>query len=281
MDTLMPTSEYLRSQLIAQLQPMAARQPGWHSRGDHLFSYCAFDRERLSSARLPNPVIGIVLQGVKEVWMGEAVTELPPGAVFALPGGRPLDVVNIPGPAGLYESLLIEVPRIPDAVPPLTAEERKRTGAPAFRVPLTTDLCQALIHAATAIADQASAETLKTLRLCEVLTLIRPAPAARFLFQRDLDEDVVWLLNRAPDADWTVGRMAEALGLGASTLRRRLTASGHSFRALVRDTRLQAARRALENGASSLAAAEASGYASRSHFARRYRQTFGVSPSGR
>ncbi len=286
MDTLSLTYEHLTRdhlarELIARLQPMASRQPGWHSHGDRLFSYCVFDRERLASARLPNPVIGIVLHGVKEVWMGDAVTELPPGSIFALPGGRPLDVVNIPGPAGLYESLLIEVPRIPDAVAPLTPEERQRHAGPEFRVSLTSDLCQALIHAATTIADGAAAETLKGLRLCEVLTLLRSAPAARFLFRRELDEDVAWLLNRAPDEAWTVTRMAEALGMGASTLRRRLTATGFSFRAMVREARLTAARRMLDAGASSLAAAEAAGYASRSHFARRYRQTFGVSPSGR
>lgn len=281
MDTLSPAGDHLRSDLIRRLQPMAARQPGWHSRGHHLFSYCAFDRERLASARLPHPVIGIVLQGMKEVWMGDAVTDLPAGSVFVLPGGRPLDVVNIPGAAGLYESLLIQVPSIPDAVPPLSPDERKPRSGPVFRVPLTQGLGQALVHAATTIADDASAETLKMLRLSEVLTLLRPMPAARFLFQRDLDEDVAWLLNRAPDEAWTVTRMAEALGLGASTLRRRLAAKGLSFRGLVREARLNAARRAIDKGASSFAAAEAAGYASRSHFARRYRETFGVTPSGR
>lgn len=280
MDSLTSTEDHLRAELVHRLRPMTTRNPGTHSHGDHLFSYCALDRERLAAVRLAHPVLGIVLHGVKEVWWGDTVTELRPGTVFVLPGGRPLDVVNIPGPAGVYESLLLHVPRVPDAVPPLAPAEAAVRGD-AFRIPLTPDLYQAVIHAAASIADTAAADVLKTLRLTEVLTLLRPIPAAHPLFQRTLSEDVAWLVSHTPHQVWTVGRAAQALGMAASTLRRRLAAEGHAFRALVRDVRLTAARRMLENGASSLAAAEASGYASRSHFARRYRQTFGVSPSGR
>ena len=280
MDSLTFADDHLRADLVHRLRPMTTRQPGMHSRGDHLFSYCTLDRERLAAIRLPHPVLGIVLHGIKEVWVGDAVTELRPGTIFVLPGGRPLDVVNIPGPAGLYESLLLHVPRVPDAVAPLTPDESAGHGD-AFRVPLTPDLYQAVIHAAAAIADSASAEVLKSLRLTEVLTLLRAVPAARPLFRRTLGEDVAWLVGHAPDLDWSVDRVASTLGIGASTLRRRLTAEGQSFRILVRNARLRAARRMLDSGASSLAAAEAAGYVSRSHFARRYRQTFGVSPSGR
>lgn len=281
MDSLTSADEHLRSDLLHRLRPMATGRPGMNGRGHHLFSYCTLDRERLASIRMPHSVIAIVLHGIKEIWLGDFVTQVGAGGVFVLPGGLPLDVVNIPGPAGLYESLLIEIPTLPETVPPLTPAERPRLRDPAFRVPLTPDLCQALVHAATTIADGISADVLKTLRLTEVLTLLRSVPAARPLFRRDLCEDLTWLVSHAPDQDWTVDRVARDLGIGASTLRRRLAAEGHSFRALVRHARLRAARRMLDGGASSLAAAEAAGYASRSHFARRYRQTFGVSPSGR
>mgnify|MGYP000344264196 CR=1 FL=1 len=281
MDTSTSASEHLRAGLLHRLRPIAAGRPGMNGRGHHLFSYCTLDRERLASIRMPHSVIAIVLHGMKEIWLGEAVTQVSAGGVFVLPGGVPLDVVNIPGPAGLYESLLIEVAVLPDGVPPLTPSERTERAGAAFRVPLTPDLCQALIHAATAIADDASADVLKTLRLTEVLTLLRGVPAARPLFRRTLEDDVSWLVSHAPAETWTVKRAAEALRIGASTLRRRLAAEGHSFRALVRQARLKTARRMLDNGATSLAAAEAAGYASRSHFARRYRQTFGVTPSGR
>jgi len=280
MDSLTSADDHLRAELVHRLRPMTTRHPGMHSHGDNLFSYCALDRERLAAVRLTHPVLGIVLHGIKEVWRGDTVTELRPGTVFVLPGGRPLDVVNIPGPTGVYESLLLHVPRVPDAVPPLAPTEAAGKGD-AFRIPLTLDLYQAIIHAAASIADSASADVLKTLRLTEVLTLLRSIPAARPLFQRTLGEDVAWLVGHRPHQAWTVERAAQALGMAASTLRRRLAAEGRSFRVLVRDARLAAARRMLENGASSLAAAEASGYASRSHFARRYRQAFGVSPSGR
>ena len=280
MDSLTSTEDHLRADLVHRLHPVTAGRPGMHNRGEHLFSYCTLDRERLAQIRLPHSLLGVVLHGVKEVWVGSVVTELRPGTIFVLPGGRPLDVVHIPGPAGLYESLLLHMPSVPDAVAPLNRAETISRGDP-FRVPLTPDLYQAVIHAAGAIADPAAAGVLKTLRLIEVMTLLRTVPAARPLFRRELHEDVAWLVGHAPDKDWSVDAVARDLGMGASTLRRRLTAEGHSFRVLVRDARLKAARRMLDNGASSLEAAEASGYASRSHFARRYRQTFGVSPSGR
>ncbi|WP_368904456.1 AraC family transcriptional regulator [Taklimakanibacter lacteus] len=44
---------------------------------------------------------------------------------------------------------------------------------------------------------------------------------------------------------------------------------------------MRAGQAAIAKGASSLSAAEAAGYASRSHFARRYRESYGTSPSGR
>jgi len=281
MDSLISSDDHLRAELVYRLRPMMARRPGTHVHGEGLFSYCVIDRERLVAIRPQYPIIGIILQGAKEIWLGDVVARLTPGTVFVLPAGKPLDVVNIPGATGLYESLIMEVRDIPDAVPPLTAAERRLVAGPAFRVGLTPDLCHALIHAATTIADDTAADMLKTMRLTEVLTLLRPIPAARGLFHRNLSGDVAWLLARAPSEAWTVERLAGVLGLGASTLRRRLAAEGRSFRVLLRDARLNAARRILDGGASSLAAAEASGYTSRSHFARRYRQRFGISPRGR
>jgi AraC-like DNA-binding protein len=49
----------------------------------------------------------------------------------------------------------------------------------------------------------------------------------------------------------------------------------------LRQTRMDAAQRALASGAAIALAAEAAGYASRSHFARHFRSAFGTTPSGR
>ncbi|MBK1871458.1 helix-turn-helix domain-containing protein [Aestuariivirga sp. YIM B02566] len=279
-----PTGDRLRQRLVARLKSFEApAASGVHTHAHNLFSYCALERERLAAIKLPHPLIGIVLRGRKEVWLGDAGRTFGPGSVIILPRNIPMDVVNIPGETGIYESLILEVPMLPEGVPPLTLAERleRETISPTFSVTLTEDLVEALSHAATTIRAEAMSEEVKTLRLREVLTLLRPLPEARALFTAPLGDEVAWLIASAPSEDWTVERVAKATGLGASTLRRRLTQEGRPFRAILRAERLRAGRAALAAGASSLSAAEAAGYVSRSHFARRYRESFGTSPSGR
>lgn len=276
----------MRSMLVERLRPMMAPSgtAGRYPHGRQLFSYCSIDRERLKAIALPCPILGIMLRGLKEVWLGDTCHVFQPGTVFVLPAGVAMDVVNIPaGPTSSYESLLLEVPTLPAGLSPLITGE-KGLIAPAgddFRVPLSLDLIDTLVHAATAIASEAVGEAVKAIRFTEVLTLLRPLAAARPLFQASLPEEVAWLIRSAPSEAWTVERVAGRLCLGASTLRRRLALDGRSFRQILRTERLRAGQVALASGASSVAAAEAAGYASRSHFSRRYRETFGMTPTGR
>ncbi|MBX5210509.1 helix-turn-helix domain-containing protein [Rhizobium sp. NZLR11] len=272
--------------LVERLRPIMAPDgtAGRYAHGHQLFSYCSLDRERLKAIELPCPLIGIMLRGRKEVWLGDTPHFFQPGTVFVLPAHVPMDIVNIPaGPTSSYESLLLEVPALPAGMAPLMGGEKTSTGDGhrQFRIPLDSDLVQTLVHAATGIASEALGDAVKAVRLTEVLTLLRPLAAARPLFEASLPDEVAWLIGSAPSEDWTVRRAADRLGLGASTLRRRLAIMGMSFRHILRIERLRAGQAALAAGASSLAAAEAAGYASRSHFARRYKESFGQSPSGR
>jgi AraC-like DNA-binding protein len=274
----------LRARLHERLRCfMAPGRAGMHNHARNLFSYCALHRERLAAIKLPHPIIGIVLRGRKEVWLGDVSQSFLPGSVIVLPRDVPLDVVNIPGETGIYESLVLEVPMLPEGVAPLTlAERRGREAATrAFGVTLSDDLVETLSHAATTIRDEEMSETVQALRLTEVLTLLRKLPEARALFTASLAEEVSWLIGSDPTRDWSVHHVAQSVGIGASTLRRRLAAEGSSFRKILRSERLRAGQSALAAGASSLIAGEASGYVSRSHFARRYRESFGTSPSGR
>lgn len=278
------SEEHLRQTLLQRLRPLMASGRGMHVHGEQLFSYCALDRERIAAAELPDPVIGIVLRGTKEIWLGDTGHVFSPGSVFVLPGGVPIDVVNIPGDqSGVYESLLFAVPELPPGVEPLPPlREARQTGEPrAFGVPLTPDLVEAFSHAATVIADGGSSQAIRRLRLAEVLTLLRPVPAARVLFHLGLADEVALMIAGAPAEAWTIPRVATRLHLGASTLRRRLKAENRTFRGILREERLRAAHSALAAGASSLAATEAAGYTSRSHFSRRYREAFGTTPGGR
>jgi AraC-like DNA-binding protein len=278
------SQERLRAQLRDRLRGfMAPGAAGVHNHALNLFSYCALERERLAAIKLPHPLIGIVLRGRKEVWLGDVSQSFPPGSVIVLPRNIPMDVVNIPAEGGIYESLVLEVPMLPEGVAPLTLAERRarEEASRAFGIALTQDLVEALSHAATAINHPELSETVRAFRLSEILTLLRRLPEARALFTASVGDEVAWLVGSDPTRAWTVSAAAQELGLGASTLRRRLAAEGTSFRGILRKARLDAGRSALAQGASSLTAAEASGYVSRSHFARRYRESFGTTPSGR
>lgn len=103
--------ERLRAELVARLRSFQAPNPdGVHNHARNLFSYCALKRERMASIKLPHPLIGIVLRGEKQVWLGDVSQSFRPGSVIVLPRNVPMDVVNIPGDAGIYESLILEVP---------------------------------------------------------------------------------------------------------------------------------------------------------------------------
>ncbi|CDZ25202.1 helix-turn-helix domain-containing protein [Neorhizobium galegae] len=271
--------------LLDRLRPMVAGklEPGMNAYAEQLFIYCCFDREKVKALELDCPMVCIVLHGQKEVWLGDRTQVFPAGSVFVLPGGVPMDVVNIPDETnGLYVALRLDVPSLPEGIAPLSATERMEGGeAGSFGLPLSEDLVEALCHAATTIADGTIGETIKRLRMTEVLALLRPLPEARMLFRQSLSEEIAWLIATAPSEPWSVADVAEQLGIGASTLRRRLSLEGASFRAILRRERLKAGQNAISSGASSIAAAEAAGYASRSHFSRRFRETFGTSPTGR
>jgi AraC-like DNA-binding protein/quercetin dioxygenase-like cupin family protein len=275
-----PQSFALRSLLTQRLAPIAAQvQAGFQTFGPQLTTYCCLKRERIAAVVPPHPLLGIVLRGRKEIWLGDACQSFEAGAVFVMPRGVPMDVVNIlDDRSGHYAALILEVKDLPES---LLAGATAETGTRSLQIPLTRALVDALSHAAGVTEGGAQGEAVQRLRLAEVLTLLQGEPAARPLFHQSLADRVVWLIRSDPARNWRVCDVAETLAMGASTLRRRLDAQGTPFRSLLRQTRMAAAQHALASGAAITSAAEAAGYASRSHFARQFRAAFGTSPSGR
>ncbi|WP_162784649.1 helix-turn-helix transcriptional regulator [Paracoccus suum] len=237
-----------------------------------LFCYCALERERLASVTPETPLLGIVLRGTKEVWTGTFNEVLPAGTVFALPGGAPVDVVNIPDARGLYESLILSIENLPAPIQPIAGPRRIERLA----IRLTAELVETLVHTAAAIGNNHAA--VGKVRLTELLMLLAEDSAGQILLAGDIAQRAQWLIAAQPDAHWTVAQLARELGMGASSLRRALDRLGRPFRKILAEARMQAARRTLADGASVTEAAVAAGYASRSHFTRAYRQAFGATP---
>lgn len=283
---LHPDQVTLRKRLLERLRPFASThpakstQPGMRPIGDQLFTYCAFAHERLKRVQMRHPVIGIVLSGAKELWLGETGQRVGPGEAFVLPDKVAIDVVNEPDERrGLYESMIMEVRSAPVAPNGRPYRDRADHRHLDMRVPLDPNLVDALGHAATAMSASHHAQELADHRLAEILMLLRDVPAARPLFALSFADRVRWIMRELPSDAWTVARIAERLGVGGSTLRRQLRRDGSSFRGLLSEIRMQVAHSILARGEGNVAqAAQAAGYTSRSHFARRYRATHGHTP---
>jgi AraC-like DNA-binding protein len=277
----------LRRSLLDRLRPLATEDgrprkvQGMHPRGQQIFSYCCFTTERLAQFTIAKPVIGIVLSGVKEFWLGDDGRRFAAGDVFVLPGGATLDVVNLPDErSGLYETLIVEVATLPPSVARLPFPAR-RAARPDFDVgiTLTPELVNALAHAATTLATSEHATALAEHRLAEVLMLLRDDPAARALFDAPFADRVRWIVAAEPARRWTAAEIGRRLAIGASTLRRRLGSEGTSLRAVLASARMEIAEAMLARGEANVtAAAEAAGYTSRSHFTRRFRKAYGAAP---
>ena len=269
--------DVLSPQLLAGLARFrAAGRAGQVPHGPQLFSYCALERERLVAVKLPHPLVGVVLAGRKEVWRGDAGETLRAGTMFVLPAGVALDILNLPGARGGYQSLILEIR--PGDVPDLPAPG----AGPGLAVRLTPALVGAVTHAASVLADgpaQAAAQAaVRAARVGELLALLSDDPAAAPLFDRSMAGRVTQLVRGDLAAGWTAGVAARRLGVSESTLRRRLSAEGTGFAALLRAERMRAAQARIAGGEGSQAAALAVGYASRAHFARAYRAAFGRNP---
>lgn len=270
--------------LLDLLKPLAmanrnAPGPGFHSHARQLFSYCCVERERLASVVSETNRIGVVLSGEKEFWLGDAGQRFVAGDVFVLPKGQAFDAVNIPSEAnGLYESLLVDVTEVPRWV--LEMPGARAPSGFDLRVRLSGELVDALGHAAISLSASDHAGALAGHRLAEVLMLLRKVPSAACLFAQSLAERAAWLVAAAPSRRWTAAAVGRELGLGASTLRRKLGEEGTSLRQVLAAARMRLAHDILVRGEGNISdAAGIAGYASRSHFARRFASVYGTTPA--
>lgn len=280
------TDHALARLLLQRLKPLAsdldgaASPAGVRQRGAQLFTYCCLARERLARISAEKPRLGVVLSGEKEFWLGDAGQHFAAGEVFALPAGVAFDVVNIPpGNGGPYETLLLDIERIPPAL-----QGRALRGSPSrgldMRVRLSQELVEAIGHAAIVLSESDHATALAEHRLTEVLLLLANEPAAACLFSQPLADRIAWLVGGAPSERWTADRLGRELGVASSTLRRRLAEQGTSLRDIQASARMRLAHDMLATGRGNLAqAANAAGYSSRSHFTRRFRAIYGRAPA--
>jgi AraC-like DNA-binding protein len=250
-------------------------------------------REHLAKLHLKQAVIGVILDGRKELHIAGRAWHLQPGDCFLLPAGIDLDVVNEPDERqGFYRAIVLNLPpalilRAAAAYPLAVSRADPASVAASPILTLTPAALDSLVHAVQEIAlhADAMATMLETQviehRVMEVMlhfadrVLATPAALPRIGDRARLH------LHGNPDRPWTAALLAAELHMSEATLRRQLRAEGHGFKGLLDAARIELAKRLLPNRNLSIdSIALSCGYAARGKFEQRFKKLTGQTPQG-
>ncbi|HVI92010.1 MAG TPA: AraC family transcriptional regulator [Dongiaceae bacterium] len=250
-------------------------------------------REHLAKLHLKQAVIGVILDGRKELHIAGRAWQLQPGNCFLLPAGIDLDVVNEPDERqGVYRAIVLNLPpalilRAGAAYPTPIGHADPTSIVASPLLPLTPAAIDSLVHAVHEIVLQSSATatTLATQliehRVMEVMLhfadriLTAPAALPRIGDRARLH------LHGAPDRAWTAAALAGELNMSEATLRRQLRDVGLGFKQLLDEARMDLAKRLLPDTSLSIdSIAMSCGYAARGKFEQRFKKLTGQTPQG-
>ncbi len=277
-----------RRRVVEALRALAgadSRDPGADGQPPLISAFVTRMREQISELVLPTAGLVVIIEGRKEIIDGTRRRLHLAGDPVLLPAGARLDVVNEPDPrSGVYRALFVRFPRaLVIEAARLWPQFVRPSAGPA--APVVTDgLCSAILHAAEALSPRLPASRrVVDHRILEII-LILAEQGALPLVPKYVDgamvEAVRRLVRHRLHQDWTADRVAAELAVSEATLRRRLRAEGETLQDLVRAERMQAAYTLLaERDADVADALAATGYRSRSHFARHFHARFGLTPS--
>lgn len=230
------------------------------------------------------PMICHVRQGEKLVQRDQYSMRAGAQHLILMPAGLELGIANYPGSQGAYIADVITL------TPEVLRNFRHRHGvAIDAHANTSADLCVPLDrHTRIAwenLVASIAADSPQSMRIHYaegvLLALSLAGTAGPLLIDRrdPLSAHVQQLLMLDPAADWSVAVVAERVHLGASTLRRQLANEGSSFSQILEQVRLGLALQWIQTSSRPIGEiAEASGYASASRFAIRFRQHYGLSP---
>ncbi len=241
--------------------------------------------ESLAQLAMPVAALIVVIEGRKAIVDGADHRTYGPGEVFVLPAHSHVDVVNEPdAESGVYRALFVRFPRdlVIEAARlwPQFVGRAPRAGDPE----LSAELASAICHAAEALSRRVVASRrVVEHRILEILLVLAEQgvlPLVPKYVDGSVAEAVRLLIRHRLHLSWTAARVAADFGFSEASLRRRLRAEGESLQGLLRDERMKAAYTVLNDRDADVAdALAATGYRSRSHFARHFHARFGASPS--
>ncbi|KJF71077.1 helix-turn-helix transcriptional regulator [Agrobacterium arsenijevicii] len=285
--TFEPRDDLQRREIARTLQSLAAFDTRDVLEGGSppiISAFVSGRRETITQLVMPSAGLVVVIEGRKEIVAGVEHRIYQAGEVFVLPANAHVDVVNEPdAETGFYRALFIRFPR------ELVIEAARRwpqfVGQKASLEPvLSADLCSAIFHAAEALSQRVKASRrVSEHRILEILLILAEQgvlPLVPKYVDGSASEAVRLLIRHRLHHVWSAANVAAHLAMSEATLRRRLRSEKQTLQMLLRTERMNAAYIVLNDRDADVAdALAATGYRSRSHFARHFRDSFGVSPA--
>jgi AraC-like DNA-binding protein len=245
----------------------------------NVVQHCAL---RFSNVAVDSPALILLRHGTKSLQCASRRWTLQGGDAIAVAGGHAFDVSNRLSETGLYEArwlvwdkALIErfEQTAPAARPLAQAMVLKRVGH---------EFVAVLERAVDAVRDPSGlAEEVARHRLTELLVWLSVA-GIRFASPHAASTSARLrsLLAGSAGEAWTTPQVAARLAMSEATLRRRLSAEGTSFGAVLADVRMSFAMTLLQSTDQPVShIASEVGYGSASRFAVRFRERFGFAPT--
>lgn len=247
-------------------------------------------RQCIRELILEKPMIVVVLQGSKMIYLDDRNYLFQPGELFCVPTGIAITVINQPDEKdSLYLALVLELSsplleRIRTAYPELinrTSYEPQLQ----FKIPLTLDLANSLVYLLESTLNEISNHSLylNEHRVMEVVLLLLNSEWRGQLLQiiyPDLPIRIANIICQDLSQPWTTAKLAAELNTSVSTLKRQLKKHQTSFRQILTTARMEKAMELIQQDKYAISeVAIACGYESPSRFASRFYQYFQIEPS--
>lgn len=248
-------------------------------------------RECIRGIKLEQPIIVVVLQGSKTIYLDNREYVFQAGELFLVPSAIAIDVINQPDAKdNTYIALVLELShnllkRTRVAYPELVKDVDLPDLNIKFDIPLTSSLIKSFVYLVQSAIDTAidNSVYLDEHRVMELLLLLLNGEWRSQLLQilyPDFLIQVNYLLYRDLALPWTAAELARELNISISTLKRKLKNYDLSFRQILTQARMNKAMQLLQQNKYTISEiALACGYHSSSRFATRFRQYYNLNPS--
>ena len=240
-------------------------------------------RHRVRALVVREDALGLVLAGRKRIFTGGHELQIEAGQLFAIPRGSRIDVVNDPAGKPAYVARMLAFGAA--AIEHFLSRYPEFSATPALpesrRLVPDAGLRRTFGHAVATMQDAEASARVR--ELCAFELLVRLAEAG---WRFDPPQALAWadrvrrMVRSRPEVPWTLDALAAGLGMGASTLQRRLAEEGTGLRDCLRETRLEIALGLLQEGRLPVAEiAHRCGYAAHGRFSLAFKARYGFAPS--